>query len=261
MDSEINICKDLLSPLYFMIRFFNLSFLLSGLLYSQIVLAQKKAEPDPKTNQKTLGIARIQIFASPAKGTSVVDVANMPLFFGAKSDELRYKNKKFLDQLPPSTGDSIRDLTSDSLAVFMKQDITTMSGYGDKGGNSKGKRNMIHDLPTENPQKMAVDGIFDEAIDIGCFWTFVATPNKDKFIPTVMLKLEIYDKTGQAKSEKSITLSAADVSTKHFKKKYGVEYDFVKGIDKKDLEDGGIAGNVIADVYLQALTRLFKNIE
>ena len=167
-----------------------------------------------------------------------------------------HKKRKLKDQLPPTTGDSIREMTSDSLAIFLKQSLYSMAGYGDAGGNSRGKRNMIHDLPTENPQKVAVDSIFDEAIDIGCFWTFAETHDKQGFIPTVMMKMEIYDKTGQARPERSITLTPSEIKTAHFKEAYGVEYDFVKGISIKVLEDGGIMGNVIADVYLQALNKL-----
>lgn len=235
-------------------------FLVCSLLWSPIQ-AQKKKSDTAKANQKVIVIARIQVHASLAKGTPIAEVFNMPPFFGAKSEELTYRRRTFLDQLPPSTGDSIRDLTSDSMAVFLKQDLTTMSGYGDKGGNSKEKRNFIHDLPTENPQKMAVDTLFnfDEAIDIGCYWTFVPDAGRTKYIPTVIMKLEIFDKSGQVKSEKSVTLSPSDIKTAHFKKNYKVEYDFVKGIPLKEIEEGGIIGNVVADVYLQALTKLLKS--
>jgi len=220
---------------------------------------KEKSSSDVRTSatEKRIGIARIQIFASPAKGTSISEIANMPLFFGPKSEELSYNRKiKLADQLPPTTGDSIRDLTSDSLAVYFKTDLYSMSGYGDVGGTSKGKRNMIHDLPTENPQKLAVDTVFDEAIDIGCYWTFVHNEDRSGYIPTVMMKMEIYDKTGQAKPEKTVTLLPNEIVTNHFSKRYGVDYNFIKGIKTKDIEGGGIVGNVIADVYLQALNKL-----
>jgi hypothetical protein len=215
----------------------------------------KDARSSPE--EKRIGIARIQIFASPAKGTSISEIANMPVFFGPRSEEITYNKKiKFADQVPPTTGDSIRDLTSDSLAVYFKTDLYSMSGYGDVGGTSKGKRNMIHDLPTENPQKLATDTVFDEAIDIACYWTFVHNEDRSGYIPTVIMKMEIYDKTGQARPEKSITLLPNEISTAHFGKRYGLDYDFVKGIKTKEIEKGGIAGNVIADVYLQALNKL-----
>ncbi len=230
---------------------------------SVVTLAQsKKKEKSVKEKrssitEKRIGVARIQIFASPAKGTSISEIANMPLFFGPNSEEITYNKKlKFDDQLPPTTGDSIRDLTSDSLAVFFKTDLYSMSGYGDVGGTSKGKRNMIHDLPTENPQKLAADTIFDEAIDIACYWTFVHNKDRSGYIPTVMMKMEIYDVSGQARPEKSVTLLPNEIATAHFEKKYGIKYDFVKGINTNEIEKGGIAGNVIADVYLQALNKL-----
>ena len=218
--------------------------------------SQDKDDAKKSANAKRIGIARIQIFASPAKGTPIADIANLPLFFGSNSDFIKYKKRSFNSQLPPTTGDTIREITSDIIAVYFQQDLWSMSGYGDAGGNSRGKRNMIHDLPTENPQKVAVDSIFDEAIDIGCFWTFVETPDKMAFIPSILMKMEVYDRTGQARPEIVATLSPQEIQTKHFKDSYGVEYDFVKGIPLQVLEDGGIMGNVIADVYLQALNKL-----
>lgn len=246
---------------------FLISLLVSIVFFSLPTSAQvKKTTKGNKSNQeeankKRIGVARIQIFASPAKHTAISDIANMPLFFGANSDELKYKKTKLLRQLPPTVGDSIRDFTADSFAVFFKQDIFTMSGYDDAGGNSKGKRNMIHDLPTENPQKMAVDSIFDEAIDLGCYWTFALTEDKKAYIPTVMLKMEVYDRSGQARPEKSVILEAKDIKTSHFKSEYGVNYDFVNGIKPAEIEDGGIVGNVVADVYLQALNKLLKKLK
>lgn len=221
--------------------------------------SNKKAQEE--ANSKRIGVARIQIFASPARHTAISDIANMPLFFGTSSDELKYKKTKLLRQLPPTVGDSIRDFTADSFAVFFKQDIYTMSGYDDAGGNSKGKRNMIHDLPTENPQKLAVDSVFDEAIDLGCYWTFALSDDKKSYIPTILLKMEIYDRSGQARPEKAVTLEAKDIKTSHFKSEYGVSYDFVKGLKSAEIEDGGIVGNVVADVYLQALNKLLKKLK
>jgi hypothetical protein len=220
-------------------------------VFGQVVKEQREARPE-----KRIGVARIQIFASPAKGTPIADIANLPLFFGSNSDYIKYHKKAFNSQLPPTTGDSIQEMTSDTLAVYFKQDMWSMSGYDDAGGNSRAKRNMIHDLPTENPQKLAVDSVFDEAIDIGCFWTFTETADKKAFVPTVMMKMEIYDRSGQARPEKSVTLLPHEIKTTHFRDSYGVDYDFVKGIQVKVLEDGGIMGNVIADVYLQALNKL-----
>lgn len=219
--------------------------------------AQKKKAKESGENQKRIGIARIQIFASPVKGTSIAEVAKMPVFFGSKSDEYKYKKRKVVDQLPPTVGDTIRDITSDSLAVFLKRDLYTMSGYGDKGGNTLKKGNQIHDLPTENPQKMAVDTVFHEAIDIACYWTFAHSPlDPSKYVPTILMKMEVYDQSGQAQPERSISLKPEEIKTSHFKEEYGVNYDFVKGISTKEIADGGIVGNVVVDVYLQALNKL-----
>lgn len=219
------------------------------------LLAQKKQAN--LISQKRIGIARIQIFASPPKGTPIAEATRMPVFFGAKSEVYKYKKRTLLEQFPPTVGDSIRDLTSDSLAVYFKRDLYTMSGYGDKGGNSREKRNTIHNLPTENPQKMAVDTIFHEAIDIACYWSFAHSKvEPDKYIPTISLKMEIYDLSGQAQPEKQITLLPNEIVTSHFSKEYGVTYDFVKGVSPKDIQDGGIIGNVVVDVYLQALNKL-----
>ena len=221
---------------------------------------KKKSVKEARSSvvERRIGVARIQIFASPAKGTPIAEISSLPLFFGPKSEEIVYKKRRASDQYPPTTGDTIRDLTSDSLAIYFNTDLYSMSGYGDVGGKSKSKRNMIHDLPTENPQKMAVDTVFDEAIDIACYWTFAHNADKSGYIPTVMMKMEVYDISGQARPEKTVTLNPEDIKTNHFKDQYGVSYDFVKGIKTKDIEDGGILGNVIADVYLQALNKLLK---
>jgi hypothetical protein len=217
----------------------------------------KKALLEEKVMRR-IGVARIQIFAAPGKGRSLADIANnnIPIFFGENSDFIKYRDQGLLNQAPPTTGDSIQELTSDSLAVYFKQDLWSMSGYDDAGGNKRGKRNMIHDLPAENPQKLAVDSIFDEAIDIACHWTFSDTPDKTGYIVSVAMKMEIYDRSGQPQPERKITLEPQEIKTTHFKDAYGVSYDFVKGIPAKELEKGGILGNVIADVYLQALNKL-----
>lgn len=228
-------------------------FILSGIVFT--VSGQKKRFQSE--NQKRIGIARIQIFASPVKGTPIAKVAKMPLFFGEKSEVYKYKKRKVVDQMPPSVGDTIRDITSDSLAVYLKRDLYTMSGYGDKGGNSIAKRNQIHGLPTENPQKMAVDTVFHEAIDIACYWTFEqSTKDPDRYIPSVQIKMEVYDGSGQSQPEKTATLLPNEIKTSHFENEYGVSYDFVKGISTKEISDGGIVGNVVVDVYLQALNKL-----
>jgi hypothetical protein len=217
----------------------------------------KKAQSGDKAGNR-IGVARIQIFAAPGKGRSLADIANnnVPVFFGENSDFIKYRAQGLLNQAPPTTGDSIQELTSDSLAVYFKRDLWSMSGYDDVGGNSRGKRNMIHDLPTENPQKLAVDSIFDEAIDIACQWTFTDNADKTAYIVSVTMKMEIYDRSGQARPERKVTLEPQEIKTAHFKAAYNVDYDFAKGIPVKEVEKGGILGNVIADVYLQALNKL-----
>ncbi len=226
------------------------------------VHAQKKAGSKKKAGnteesaeQKRIGIARIQIFASAARGISIGESAKLPSFFGDKSDFISYFKRK---GYPPTTGDTIRDFTADSLAIYFNQDLTTMSGYDDAGDSRPRRKNYIHDLPTENAQKMAVDSIFDEAVDISCFWSFAHSSDKTSLIPTVQMKMDIFDRSGVAKSEKTVTLEPADIVTAHFKEKYGIEYDFVKGVKISEIADGGILGNVIADVYLQALNKMLN---
>lgn len=216
---------------------------------------KKKDNTEETSGQKRIGIARIQVFASAAKGISIGEAARLPAFFGDKSDFIIYYKRK---GYPPTTGDTIRDFTADSLAIYFNQDLTTMSGYDDAGDSRPRRKNYIHDLPTENPQKMAVDSIFDEAVDISCFWSFAHSPDNSSLIPSVQMKMEVFDRSGVAKSEKSATLRPADIATSHFKEKYGIEYDFVKGIKISEIEAGGILGNVIADVYLQAFNKMLN---
>lgn len=231
------------------------SLLLVYFAFALSVSAQTEGAKGTGVPENRIGIARIQVFASP-KGTPISEVARLPLFFGASSEYIQYKRKNLRNQFPPTTGDTIREITSDSLAIFFKQDMYAFAGYDDAGGNTDAKRNMIHDLPTENPMKLAADSILDEAIDIGCFWTFTETPDRKRFIPSILMKMEIYDRKGHTRPEISVNLNPGDIRTAHFREKYGVDYDFVAGIPVETLREGGILGNVIADVYLQALNQL-----
>jgi hypothetical protein len=231
---------------FFILAFFNVDF---------IQAQDEKKGAKQEKQERRIGIARIQILASAAKGTPIADIANMPPCFGEKSDFIVYK-KKGRNQIPPTTGDTIREITSDSIAVYLKKDLYSMSGYGDAGNTKRGKRNMIHDLPTDDPQKLAVDSTFDESIDIMCFWTFAETVDKKSFIPSVSIKMDIYDRTGQVASTKSVNLPVAEIKSSHFREAYDVNYDFAAGIPVSELAQGGVLGNVIADVYLQALNKL-----
>lgn len=207
---------------------------------------------------KRIGIARIQVHASPGWNVSLADIANnnVPIFFAANSEEIRYRKRTLRDQLPPTTGDTIQELTSDSLAVYFRQDLWSMSGYDDKGGASREKRNSIHDLPTENPLKLVADSVFDEAVDISCHWVFQKSEDGKRLIPTIQMKMELFDRSGNTHPERKITLPASEIKTSHWKDAYGVSYDLVKGIPLEEIGNDGMVGNIVADVYLQALNKL-----
>lgn len=237
-----------------------LPFLVFVLSFSLSSQAQTASGKSGGVVLKRIGIARIQVNASPGWKVSLADIANnnVPVFFAENSEVIKYRKQTLRDQFPPTTGDTIQELTSDSLAVYFKQDLWSMSGYDDKGGSSREKRNSIHDLPTENPLKLVADTVFDEAVDIFCHWVFQKSDDGRFVIPTIQMKMELYDRSGNPNNEKKITLLPSEIKTSHWKDAYGVSYDLVKGIPFDEIAQGGIMGNIVTDVYLQALNKLLS---
>jgi len=206
--------------------------------------------------ERHIGIARIKVEAKPVKGTPIAEIANFPAFFGEKSDQLRYARQSIISKLPPSTGDSLREVTSDSMAVYLRQNLYDWDATGENRNSVRRKKNSIHDLPNEDYQKFLADSVLDEAIDISCYWYFIENKSEQTFQPEVHMKASFFDKVGASRPPIETTLSAQDLQTAHFKEAYGYALNLNKGISSKEIENGGIAGNIVADVYLQALKKL-----
>jgi len=206
--------------------------------------------------ERRIGVARIVVEAKPVKGTPIADVANFPEFFGGKSNQIRYQRQSLIGKLPPTTGDSLRELTSDSLAVYLRQNLYDWDATGENKELVRRKKNSIHDLPVEDYRRFLNDSLLDEAIDVSCIWYFVENKADNLFQPELQMKVSFVDRKGGSRPALESILKASEIKCSHFNEAYGYTYNFNKGISKSDIDDGGIAGNVVADVYLQALKKL-----
>lgn len=221
---------------------------------AQIFRLRKKVNEEDV--ERRVGIARIKLEAKPPKGTAIADVANFPVFFGERSDQIRYQKQTLIGKLPPTTGDSLREVTSDSLAIFLRQNLYDWDATGEYKESVRRKKNSIHDLPNEDYQRYLTDSTLDEVIDISCLWFFTENKETQLFQPEIQFKASFYDKKGPSRPPLELVMTGAEIRCDHFNEAYGTSFDLKKGISKNDIEDGGIAGNVIVDVYLQALKKL-----
>ena len=206
--------------------------------------------------ERKVGIARIVVEAKPVKGTPIGDIANFPEFFGSKSNQIKYQRQSLISKLPPTTGDSLREVTSDSMAVYLRQNLYDWDATGENKEVVRRKKNAIHDLPSEDFKKYLSDSLLDEAIDVSCVWYFSENKTELLFKPELQLKISFFDKKGASRPPLETVLKNEEIQCAHFNEAYGMTYDFRKGINVRDIEDGGIAGNVVTDVYLQALKKL-----
>ncbi len=206
--------------------------------------------------ERKVGVARIVVEAKPAKGTPIADIANFPEFFGEKSNQLKYQRQSIIKKLPPTTGDSLREVTSDSMAVYLRQNLYDWDITGEGRQIVRTKKNSIHDLPSEDFKQYLADTLLDEAIDLSCIWYFTENKADNLFKPELQMKMQFYDLKGASRPPVEAVLKADEIQCAHFKDAYGYSYNFNKGISLKEFRDGGIAGNVVTDVYLQALKKL-----
>lgn len=251
----------LLAPDYFFTlmqtRFtLTLFFLLFIGLESQAQIFRLRKRVNEEDIERRVGIARIKLEAKPPKGTAIADIASFPDFFGEKSDEIRYQRQSIISKLPPTTGDSLREVTSDSLAMFLRQNLYDWDVSGDNRDAVRRKKNSIHGLPNEDYQKFLADSTLDEAVEISCIWTFAENKEQQLFKPEIQMKAAFFDKKGPSRPPLELVLTAGDIQCSHFNEAYGYTYDLSKGIPRSAADEGGIAGNVVVDVYLQALKKL-----
>lgn len=237
----------------YLISFFLLLFIVSG---SQAQLFRLRKKVNEEDVERRVGIARIKLEARPPKGTSIADIASFPEFFGERSGQIKYQKQSLIRKLPPTTGDSLREVTSDSLALYLRQNLYDWDATGENRESVRKKKNNIHDLPNEDFQKYLSDSLLDEAIDIACLWYFSEDKSSGLFRPEVQMKVSFFDKNGPSRPAMEAVLAASDMQCAHFYEAYGTGYDFSKGITSKEAGEGGIAGNVVVDVYLQALKKL-----
>lgn|GEM_PF-6179876 len=251
----------LIAPDYFFTlmqtRLTLILFLLLGTcLENQAQIFRLRKRVNEEDVERRVGIARIKLEAKPPKGTAIADIASFPAFFGEKSDEIRYQRQSIISKLPPTTGDSLREVTSDSLAMFLRQNLYDWDVSGDNRDAVRRKKNSIHGLPNEDYQKFLADSTLDEAVDISCLWVFTENKEQQLFKPEIQMKAAFYDNKGPSRPPLELVMGAVDIQCAHFNEAYGYTYDFGKGIPRTAIEDGGIAGNVVVDVYLQALKKL-----
>lgn len=234
----------------------SLFLLLFFALESQAQVFRLRKKLNEEDVERRVGIARIRLEAKPVKGTPIADVANFPEFFGDRSNQVRYPRQTLISKLPPTTGDSLREVTSDSLALFLRQNLYDYDVSGDNREAVRRKKNSIHDLPNEDYQKFLSDSTLDEAVDISCLWIFSENKEQQLFKPEIQMKAAFYDKKGASRPALELVMPAGEIQCAHFNEAYGSSYDFGKGIPRNSIEEGGIAGNVVVDVYLQALKKL-----
>lgn len=233
---------------------FLLLFSMFSTLDAQIFRLRKRLSEEDV--ERKIGVAKIVVEAKPVKGTPISDIANFPEFFGERSNLIKYPRQSLIGKLPPTAGDSLREVTSDSMAVYLRQNLYDWDITGENREVVRRKKNSIHDLPNENYQKYLTDTLLNEAVDLSCIWYFVEDKGTGLFRPEINMKASFYDLKGACRPGLEIILKPEDIVCAHFNEAYGYTYDFKKGISRKDIEGGGIAGNVVTDVYLQALKKL-----
>ena len=221
---------------------------------SQIFRLRKRISEEDV--ERRIGVARIVLEARAAKGTPIGDVANFPEFFGTKSNQVKYQRQSLIGKLPPTAGDSIREVTSDSMAVFLRQNLYDWDITGENREVVRRRKNSIHDLPSEDYKKYLADSLLDEAIDLSCIWFFSEDKSTSLFKPEIQMKVSFVDRKGPCRPSLEAVLKPEEIQCDHFNEAYGFTYNLKKGIPVKDIQDGGIAGNVVTDVYLQALKKL-----
>jgi hypothetical protein len=237
-----------------LLTFFLFSFLLSTLAEAQIFRLRKRISEEDV--ERRVGVAKIVLEARAAKGTPIGDVANFPVFFGERSNQIKYQRQSLIGKLPPTAGDSIREVTSDSMAVYLRQNLYDWDITGENREVVRRKKNSIHDLPNEDYKKYLSDSLLDEAIDLSCIWYFTEDKSVSLFRPEIQMKVSFFDRKGACRPALETVLKAEEIQCEHFNEAYGFTYNFRKGIPVKDIQEGGIAGNVVTDVYLQALKKL-----
>lgn len=237
-----------------LIFLYILLFSLISSLDAQIFRLRKRISEEDV--ERKIGVAKIVVEAKPVKGTPISDIANFPEFFGERSNQIKYQRQSLIGKLPPTAGDSLREVTSDSMAVYLRQNLYDWDITGENRDLVRRMKNSIHDLPNENYQKYLTDSLLDEAMDLSCIWFFTEEKSSSLFKPEIHIKASFYDSKGACRPGLESVLKAEEIACAHFNEAYGYSYDFKKGISRKDIEGGGIAGNVVTDVYLQALKKL-----
>lgn len=142
------------------------------------------------------------------------------------------------------------------MAVYLKQNLYDWDITGDSRQIVRTRKNAIHDLPSEDFRQYLADTLLDEAIDLSCVWYFSENKADNLFRPELQMKVSFFDVKGASRPPMEVFLKADEIQCEHFKEAFGYSYNFNKGISQKEIRDGGIAGNVVTDVYLQALKKL-----
>jgi hypothetical protein len=221
--------------------------------YSFSQVQAQKAAREAINPDSLMTVSKVMVYANAGKGYTMAEAMNLPDFFGKSSQNYIYKNQKITMQRPPRTIDTIMDITNVILAEILglvcdPQPLPSSIKY------KPIYKNQIYGLPNVRREESLKLEPYLKTAEVDCKWVF----NKvgDRYIPTISLKVDIYGKNSTHIKTFSTEMKPEEVKTDHMKSEHGMQFDFVKGFSKSDLEEG-VPGNIVVDVYTQALLKLF----
>lgn len=239
-------------PLWSAASFYTIYFFIfiSSIQSPAAAQGKKKIKVNPDS---LMTVSKVMVFANAGKGYSMAEATQLPDFFGKASQVYVYKNQKVTMQRPPRTIDTIMDITNVSMSqltglVCDPQPLPTSIKYKEV------YKNQIYGLPNVRRDESLALEPYLRTVEVECKWIF----NKvnERYVPTVHFKVDVFGKNSTLLHTYNTTLLPNEVKTDHMQDVHGMSYDFVKGFTRSDLDEG-IPGNIVVDVYVQALSKLF----
>lgn len=214
----------------------------------------KKRKKLPDINEDSLiTLSKISVFATPGKGIPLAEVLTLPPFFAEATTEYYYTRLGLTSQLPPRTIDTLSVLSDNLVADYYgfylePQPLPSKLKYSDL------YKNTLPGLPNLRRDESLWLEKYAKKVEIEC--KFVFTHNELKnFVPTVHMKIEVFGKNNVLEDKKQLVLNPEEIAYANWQEDYEVSLDLKKGFSKQDLEFG-LPGNIVLDIYTQALTRL-----
>ena len=238
-----------LHPLH---KYLKITFL-PVLLFIPFLIQAQNSVNEAINPDSLMTVSKVMVYANAGKGYTMAEAMSLPDFFGKASQSYIYKNQKITMQRPPRTIDTIMDITNVSLAeitglVCDPQPLPTSIKY------KPVYKNQIFGLPNVRRDESLMLEPYLQTAEVDCKWVF----NKvaDRYVPTVTMRVDIFGKNSTLINTYTTELKPEEVKTNHMKSEHGMQFDFIRGFSKSDLEEG-VPGNIIVDVYTQALIKLF----